>query len=669
MTGNSNISSADISSTQYAQRTRHLIKLINELRGVGAPANIDLPRIAVIGNQSAGKSSLVEAISGRASGTCTRCPMECRLTNSTSPWKCQVLLRFEKDETGQPISEVREVKFGPLLTDKSKLEEMLRCAQLVILNPSVPHTSFVDFDTSAIVPGEPLLGDKKSLQFSSNVVPLDLSGPDSADLSFIDLPGIISNVAEGEDRNNIKLVQDLVNDLENQSAAFMAVRADTIQSGEESTWMDVLRGRRHVLKRGYYVTKQPGPDELTKKVSFEDSRRNEQDFFAKTEPWKSSTVEVKSRIGIPRLTAELSRLLNARQALNDMLKDLESLPPPLPENPVVELLWLLTAFSTELKHWVDGSERHEGLVQIFKDASVEFKQNILRTAPNLQPFKDAKEEEALGHPCRSPRKHGVRTSVDPTCDDASTLDADLSSPPMFLLDVREYVLKSLGRELPYNVPFSSKRGLIERSFTTWDQDAMAFFEIICQAATKQVFEKQISRMHKDTRDHITWFLELEKPPYTQNNQYLSSLRNKFLSKYAAARNVKRVNSGEVQKRSFTQSPSYALSVLAALGFEGLSVDDLQKLNTTDQFEEELTVMAERIIDDLPHMVDHDFLQPLGKHIQGALVGEFGIGSEKATERANIYLEEDPSVVAKREELKAKVERLNEVLTKLFNFGL
>jgi len=39
--------------------------------------DIDLPLIAVIGNQSAGKSSLIESISGitlpRAAGTCTRC--------------------------------------------------------------------------------------------------------------------------------------------------------------------------------------------------------------------------------------------------------------------------------------------------------------------------------------------------------------------------------------------------------------------------------------------------------------------------------------------------------------------------------------------------------------------------------------------------------------------
>ena len=40
---------------------------------------MDLPQVAVIGQQSAGKSSVIEAISGitlpRSSGTCTRCAL------------------------------------------------------------------------------------------------------------------------------------------------------------------------------------------------------------------------------------------------------------------------------------------------------------------------------------------------------------------------------------------------------------------------------------------------------------------------------------------------------------------------------------------------------------------------------------------------------------------
>lgn len=74
--------------------------------------------------------------------------------------------------------------------------------------------------------------------------------------------------------------------------------------------MEVLEGRRHILKKGYYVTKQPGPNDLIKKNSFEESRRQEQEFFATVEPWKSSTEKIKSRTGIPKVTAELSSLLS-----------------------------------------------------------------------------------------------------------------------------------------------------------------------------------------------------------------------------------------------------------------------------------------------------------------------------------------------------------------------
>lgn len=44
--------------------------------------------------------------------------MECRLANSQEAFKCQVLLRIEKDEYGNPVKEIKETKFGPLLQDK-----------------------------------------------------------------------------------------------------------------------------------------------------------------------------------------------------------------------------------------------------------------------------------------------------------------------------------------------------------------------------------------------------------------------------------------------------------------------------------------------------------------------------------------------------------------------
>lgn len=72
--------------------------------------------------------------------------MECRLTQSPGePWKCQVSLRIEySDETGKRLPETREKKFGPLITDPSLLEDVLRRAQLAVLNRKgffwlVPH--------------------------------------------------------------------------------------------------------------------------------------------------------------------------------------------------------------------------------------------------------------------------------------------------------------------------------------------------------------------------------------------------------------------------------------------------------------------------------------------------------------------------------------------------
>ena len=81
-----------LSDPKHSQRSRQMLDLVNRLHSTGwvtfnnvfrlllihysVQVDIDLPQIAVIGSQSAGKSSLIESISGitlpRAAGTCTR---------------------------------------------------------------------------------------------------------------------------------------------------------------------------------------------------------------------------------------------------------------------------------------------------------------------------------------------------------------------------------------------------------------------------------------------------------------------------------------------------------------------------------------------------------------------------------------------------------------------
>jgi hypothetical protein len=68
---------------------RSMISLIDRLRDFHLNDYISLPRIAVLGEQSAGKSSLLESICGmnflpRGSGIVTRRPLELRMIKSTN---------------------------------------------------------------------------------------------------------------------------------------------------------------------------------------------------------------------------------------------------------------------------------------------------------------------------------------------------------------------------------------------------------------------------------------------------------------------------------------------------------------------------------------------------------------------------------------------------------
>jgi dynamin 1-like protein len=65
---------------------RKLINIVDEMRDLGLNQHINLPRIAVLGQQSSGKSSVLSSIVGldfmpRGDGVVTRRPLELRLNH------------------------------------------------------------------------------------------------------------------------------------------------------------------------------------------------------------------------------------------------------------------------------------------------------------------------------------------------------------------------------------------------------------------------------------------------------------------------------------------------------------------------------------------------------------------------------------------------------------
>jgi energy-coupling factor transporter ATP-binding protein EcfA2 len=173
---------------KYQISRQKLNEIVKALRDCGTEEVLKLPKIAVIGNQSSGKSSLLEAIAQirvpRAAKTCTRCPME-MILNSSDPknWNCNVSLRIEHCEIAGQKTGVRG--FGQT-NARDDVPLLLRRAQLAILNPGLPLETFLQ------------LNDKecrdytRDIQFSRNTVVVEITGAD-VDVTLIDLPGIISN--------------------------------------------------------------------------------------------------------------------------------------------------------------------------------------------------------------------------------------------------------------------------------------------------------------------------------------------------------------------------------------------------------------------------------------------------------------------------------------------
>ncbi|TFK69298.1 hypothetical protein BDN72DRAFT_768086 [Pluteus cervinus] len=539
------MSTGELSQTTYATRRKDLIAVIAQLRANGSQDDLDLPKIAVIGNQSAGKSSIVEAISGisvpRDGGTCTRCAFECRLSPAAE-WSCAIKLRREFDAAGAPLkTEICEISFGSLIKEKGAVELRLRRAQVAVLMGET-------FDAKALVMSREEI---KSLQeqvstrtqgiecrsvprFSKNTVCVHLRGPDYTDLEFVDLPGLIA----AEDRETVEFVEDIVftriqgnclilltlpmsDDMMNQKALQLArqvdptgqrtigvlTKPDMLTSGSldaHDFWVKVLSGAGlYPLERGYFCSKQPDDQQRRSGITPVDARKAEDDFFAKVEPWCKmgdthipGGVRLRDRFGLPRLVASLSdslievidqslpQLEKSAKGLYDQSKqEYDKLPRAPSSEPFADVLQMITSFSLDVMTRVQSSGSHNPnqLIHQNRDAFSEFKKHIYGTRPRFLPY--TREH------CQ---KYGVK-NVDSDEDNfrdqgLSDSTEEMQDGKMDLDDVRAYIASSTTRELPGNVPYMAKVNLITSVQATWQESTRACADAVRNSLSQTLHE-------------------------------------------------------------------------------------------------------------------------------------------------------------------------------------
>lgn len=164
-----------------------LLNSIDSLRSQGISHYISLPQIIVCGDQSSGKSSVLEAISGISfpvkSSLCTRFPTELVLRKSA-----QVGVRvsiaphhsrsdLERESLGSFCEEIGSFDGLPALIDNAK-------AAMGITT--------------------------HGKAFSNDLLRVEVSGPDHPHLTIVDLPGLIHSETKQQSAADVQLVQDVV---------------------------------------------------------------------------------------------------------------------------------------------------------------------------------------------------------------------------------------------------------------------------------------------------------------------------------------------------------------------------------------------------------------------------------------------------------------------------
>ncbi|XP_067401318.1 interferon-induced GTP-binding protein Mx1-like [Emydura macquarii macquarii] len=293
---------------QYEEKIRPCIDLIDSLRALGVEKDLALPKIAVIGDQSSGKSSVLEALSGvalpRGSGIVTRCPLALRLKKLApqQEWKGKISYQDINEE----------------LHDPSEVEKEIRKAQNVMAGEGVG--------------------------ISQELISLEISSPNVPDLTLIDLPGI-ARVAVGNQPEDIgeqikKLIknfiakQETINlvvvpsnvDIATTEALKMAqevdpdgertlgilTKPDLVDRGTEESVVDIVRNLVIHLRKGYMIVKCRGQQDILNNLTLASAIQKERAFFEEHEHFRVLLDENKATIPIlaEKLTTELVEHIN-----------------------------------------------------------------------------------------------------------------------------------------------------------------------------------------------------------------------------------------------------------------------------------------------------------------------------------------------------------------------
>lgn len=472
-----------------------LLDSVDRLRSQGIDHYVSLPQIIVCGDQSSGKSSVLEAISGVSfpvkSNLCTRFPTELILRKTTN---VGVSVSIVPDHARSNAERASLNNFRETLDSFDTLPTLIDNAKTAMAIGSFGRA------------------------FSKDLLRIEISGPDRPHLTIVDLPGLIHSETKQQSMEDVELVQDVVrsymieprsiilavvsakNDYANQIVLKLAREADrtgnrtlgvitkpdTLIRGSESEnmYIKLARNLDVEFRLGWHVLKNM--DSETGLSSLRKRDEEEKRFFSDG-VWPSLPDHT---LGIARLRERLSNLLLSQIAaeLPSLIKDIEAKSAACrsqlqklgePRASIEEQrLYLLTVGQTcqsLIKAAVDGTYTHD----FFGDAKTDagYQKRIRAVVQNLnQDF--AKNMARDGH-------HFIITeSLTAVSGNEVDTEVQTITRTAYLKRVESLMVRTRGRELPgtFN-PMIISDLFLEQS-QSWETLARSHIARVAFAVTK-----------------------------------------------------------------------------------------------------------------------------------------------------------------------------------------
>ncbi|KAK7916730.1 hypothetical protein WMY93_012491 [Mugilogobius chulae] len=225
----------------YEEKVRPCIDLIDSLRSLGVEQDLTLPAIAVIGDQSSGKSSVLEALSGAALPRGRKYPLVVKMRRTKEESWCGKVTYHKKGEiiqqkmTNNPVDVekiIKEVKPW----NYSVTSEGFLC--LDIASPKVPDLTLVDLPSIPIEPSADQITSFLKSWIKKKCILILVVAPCDVDITRMQS----MKIAKEADPNGLRTLGILT-------------KADLVDKQGENVIVDIVQNKVVPLKKGYMIVR------------------------------------------------------------------------------------------------------------------------------------------------------------------------------------------------------------------------------------------------------------------------------------------------------------------------------------------------------------------------------------------------------------------------------